>query len=592
MGKWAGATRSLAIIVAMVVIWFTLGLVIENSYYRLILTIVPIWAVVAVSWNIFSGYSGLVSFGHAAFFGIGAYTVTLCLVHFDITPWISIPIATLIGAIAGVAIGYPTFRLRGNYFALAMLAYPLAMVYVFEWLGYQEVTLPLKREAPLRYMQFTDFRVYIGIALVLLAAALLISLWIERSRFGMSLLAIKQNELAAEAAGVDSISWKLRAMALSAALASAAGGLYAVVLLVVTPASVFGMVVSAQAMILCLFGGVGTLWGPIIGAVILVPLSEFLQAEFGEKLPGVQGIVYGFAIIMVILLAPEGIFWRIRDLFASRAQPSPAGAVPIRAEAPSRIEPQPDRTASVTRILDVRGISKTYGGLKAVQGVSFSIVEGSIVGIIGPNGAGKTTLFNLLNGLVKPDAGEVVFEGQQITGLRPNRVCRMRIGRTFQVVRAFPRMTVLENVVVGAYVAHPGDDQAWQAAEETVARVGLASRANVRAGNLTNKELRLMELARALAGKPKLLLMDEPLAGLGASETRELIQLTKVLPSFGVTVLIIEHTMHAMVNTVDRFIVLDHGELLTEGPPAEVTKDPRVVEAYLGRKWALANAAA
>jgi branched-chain amino acid transport system permease protein len=574
-------------IAVLILGWLGLGLVVENTYYRLLLTQVPIWAAFGISWNIFSGYSGLVSFGHAAFFGIGAYTVTLLLVHFGLTPWIGLPIAVALGAVAGVAIGYPTFRLRGSYFALAMLAYPLALVYVFDWLGYQEVTLPIERESPGWYMQFGDQRVYIVLALALLAVSLLISLLIERSRFGMSLLAIKQNELAAEAAGVDTMGWKLRAIALSGAIAAGAGGLYAVILLVVTPQSVFGLVASAQAMIVPLFGGAGTLWGPVIGAAVLVPLSEVLHAELGTMVPGVQGIVYGLAIILVILLAPEGIYWRVRDLVRREKAPTP----PV---APPRLGAVIERPAAPTGapILEVRGISKSYGGLKAVRDVSFDVAQGEILGVIGPNGAGKTTLFNLLNGLVPPSAGTVRFAGHDVTGLKPNRICKQGMGRTFQVVRTFPRMSVLENVLVGAYVAHGTEAEARAGAREAVERVGLAPIAHALAGGLTNKELRLLELARALAGRPKLLLMDEPLAGLGATETEEIIGLVRTLPAAGVTVVIIEHTMHAMVNTVDRFVVLDHGRLLTQGPPAEVTRDQRVVEAYLGRKWAAAYAAA
>ena len=199
--------------------------------------------------------------------------------------------------------------------------------------------------------------------------------------------------------------------------------------------------------------------------------------------------------------------------------------------------------------------------------------------------------FISLNGLVAPSAGTVRFEGRDVTGLKPNRICRLGVGRTFQVVRTFARMSVLENVLVGAYSAHGTENAAWDGAREAVARVGLERIAQRAAGGLTNKELRLLELARALAGRPILLLMDEPLAGLGARETDDIIALTRALPAAGVTVMIIEHTMHAMVNTVDRFVVLDHGQLLMQGPPAEVTRDPRVVEAYLGRKWAATYAA-
>ena len=177
-------------IASLAVAWIGLGLIVTNSYYQLMLTLVPIWAVMGLSWNILSGYTGLVSFGHAAFFGLGAYTVTIALVHFDITPWLGIPLGMIVGVIAGIIIGYPTFRLRGQYFALSMLAYPMALLYVFEWLGYQEVPLPMKRTAPAFYMQFSDYRVYIALAVALLVTSLLISLAVERSRFGMALVAI------------------------------------------------------------------------------------------------------------------------------------------------------------------------------------------------------------------------------------------------------------------------------------------------------------------------------------------------------------------------------------------------------------------
>jgi branched-chain amino acid transport system permease protein len=578
--------RTLALIAGFCLGWFALGFVVQNSYYQLLLTLVPIWAVLGVSWNVFSGYSGLNSFGHAAFFGLGAYTVTLGQVMFGLTPWAGIPLAAVLGAVAGVAIGLPTFRLRGIYFALAMLAYPLMMTYVFDWLGLQEVSVPLRREGAAWFMQFSDTRVYLGIALGLLAVALLASAAVENSRFGLALLAIKQNELAAEAAGVDTRRWKLRAIALSGAIAGAAGGLYAIVLLVVTPSSVFGMVVSAEAVILPMFGGAGTLWGPVIGAVILVPLAETLRAEFGQFLPGIHGVLYGVAIIAVILLAPEGIYWKLADLIARRRPATAAAGLP---EAPAIPPAAPPRVIGGA-LLEVSGLEKRFGGVVAVHDVSFTVRQGEILGIIGPNGAGKTTLFNMLNGIVPPSAGDLRFRGGSLLGLRPSAICRLGIGRTFQVARAFARMTILENVVVGAQAAHATDAAAWAAARRALGLVGLADAADHIAGDLTTRDLRLMELARALAGAPVLVLLDEPLAGLGAAETEELIAVVRRLPAAGVTVVIIEHTMPAMVGLVDRFVVLDQGRLLAEGAPAEVTRRPEVIEAYLGRKWAVAHA--
>jgi len=585
-----GLLFPLAAIAIMALGWLALGLAVGNSYYQLMMTLVPIWAVLGLSWNLLSGYTGLVSFGHASFFGLGAYTVTILLVRLDLTPWFGIPLGMLVGVAAGLVIGYPTFRLRGHYFALAMLAYPLALLYVFEWLGYQEVPLPMKREAPAWYMQFNDYHVYMALAVGLLVVALLISLAVERSRFGRSLLAIKQNEPAAEAAGIDTLKWKMRAITLSGAVAAAAGGLYAVVLLVVTPDSVFGVLTSAQALVVTLFGGTGTLWGPVIGAVILIPLSETLQAELGDVIPGIQGVVYGLAIILVILLAPEGIYWRVRD-WLHLARGTPGAAFRSRAPAAPALVPVPaERQTSGQVLLEVRGLSKSFGGLRALDGIAFQVEEGAILGIIGPNGAGKTTLFNLLNGFLKPNGGDVVFAGQTLVGLKPNRICRLGVGRTFQVVRAFQRMSVLENVVVGAYVRAAAEDEAFEIAREAVARVGLSPRLEALAGALSNKELRLMELARALAGRPRLLLMDEPLAGLAAAEVEEMLAAVRALPSSGTTVVIIEHTMRAMMRLAERFVVLNHGRVIAVGRPSEVTADAGVVEAYLGSKWTALHA--
>jgi ABC-type branched-subunit amino acid transport system ATPase component/branched-subunit amino acid ABC-type transport system permease component len=493
----------------------------------------------------------------------------------------------LVGAAAAVLIGYPTFRLRGHYFALAMLAYPLALLYVFDWLGYQEVPLPMKRQAPALFMQFSDYRIYVALALLLMVTAMLVSLAIERSRFGMSLMAIRQNEPAAEAAGIDTLAWKIRSLVLSGAFAAAAGGLYAVVLLVVTPDSVFGMLTSAQALIVALFGGVGTLWGPVIGAAILIPVSEALQAQLGDVLPGIQGVVFGMAIIGVILLAPEGIFWRVRDRLRRRGATAPvAEAVAMPAPAESCALPAPGGKP----ILAVADLSKAFGGLRAVEAVSFTVGEGEILGIIGPNGAGKTTLFNLLNGFLRKDRGTVHFAGEELGSRKPNRVCRRGIGRTFQVVRAFARMTVLENVLVGAYIAAKDEAEAVAVARDALARVGLSARAGEIAGGLSTRDLRLMELARALAGKPRLLLMDEPLAGLGAGAVEELLAVIRALSAAGLTIVIIEHTMGAMVRLAHRFVVLDHGRVLASGSPREVTADAAVVEAYLGKKWAASRA--
>jgi branched-chain amino acid transport system permease protein len=363
----------------------------------------------------------------------------------------------------------------------------------------------------------------------------------------------------------------------------------------------------------------------------LVPLSAWLDAELAEILPGIQGVVYGVAIIAVTLLAPEGIFWKLRDLFvrwrsrtdaadaANAAAPSttpaqasaaaaantagqptasgPGGATgPSGASGPGgasgpagtsgpRVDFAPASAAGGPIILEARGLSKAYGGLKAVNGVDLAVRRGEILGIIGPNGAGKTTLFNLLNGFVAADSGEILLNGERIDGMRPNRICRRGVGRSFQVVKPFRRMSIADNVIVGAYVRAATLGEARAVAAAALAEVGLSDAATQLAGGASNKQLRLMELARALASRPSLLLLDEVFAGLSAAEVEELVVVIRAVARLGITIVIIEHTMQAMVQLVDRFVVLDHGAVLAEGPPAEITSNPKVIEAYLGRKW-------
>jgi ABC-type branched-subunit amino acid transport system ATPase component/ABC-type branched-subunit amino acid transport system permease subunit len=579
----AQANRHRWAILGVAVAVVLLALALKSAYYQLVLTQVLLWAVLSLAWNLLSGYSGYFSFGHAAFWGLGAYTVALGMIDLNLSPWVTIPCCAVVGATAGAIIGFPTFRLRGHYFALAMLAYPLATLYVFQWLGYQELTLPMKRESAAAFMQFSDPRIYVLLALGLLVTTLVISLQVENSRFGMALTAIKQNEPAAEAAGINTWRWKMLALMLSGAIAATAGGMYAVILLVVTPETVFGMLVSAQALILALFGGVGSLWGPVIGAAVLVPLAEGLNAELGDKLPGIQGVIYGVAIILIILRAPEGVYWRVLDRIRKNRPATPPSR---RVEtAPVAAVPQAKSATAGADLLVLRGVGISFGGLRALDGVDLTVPEGGLYGIIGPNGAGKTTLFNVINGFLAHGAGTIEFAGAPLIGLPPNQVCRRGIGRTFQVVRAFPRMTVLENVIVGAYVGAANDTAAERMALAALDRVGLSGRADAVAGGLTTRELRLMELARALVPHPRLMLLDETLAGLGHDDLDGILGVISQLRADGTTVLIIEHTMQAMVQLVDHFSVLDHGKLIAEGKPEAVVRDRNVIEAYLGKKW-------
>ncbi|MCC6710117.1 MAG: branched-chain amino acid ABC transporter ATP-binding protein/permease [Gammaproteobacteria bacterium] len=577
--------KPLLLILALLASYLAIAFFVTNTYHQLILTSIPIWATLATGWNVFSGYVGLLSFGHAAFFGLGAFMVTLLLIVVDVTPWIGIPVGGLVGAASAAVIGLPTFRLRGHYFALAMVAYPLALLYVFNWLGLQEVTLPLKREAPAAYMQFANPYIYTVLAVALLFVAMIVACIVDRSRFGLVLRAIKQDEAAASASGINPRGWKLAALTISAMLSALAGGLYVVVLNVTTPNEVFGLAVSSSPLILSMFGGLGSIWGPIIGAFTLVPISETLHAQLGAVLPGIQGVVYGLALMLLMLWLPEGVYWKLHDRFSrlhveTKSRSVTGHGLPQLLE--TRLKALPEDAPA----LSLRAVSCRFGELRVLESLDLTVEPRSITAVVGPNGAGKTTLFNTINGFIGPSEGTIVLFGHVMTAVPVYMRARMGLARTFQTPRIFPRLTLLENVYVSAVSAISNVSQSRFAASWAVSLCDLDDVAERPAMSVSAVHLRKLEIARAIAACPTVLLLDETLAGLTSSEIENVVKLVRRIRALGITIIIIEHTMDAMLRLVDRMVVLNNGRLIADGKPEFVVRERPVIEAYLGAKWA------
>src|SRR3989475_6017816 len=332
----ASRARGWLAIAVVVAAGLVLSLAVQDRYYHRVVALVFLWAAMGLAWNIISGYAGQISFGHQAFFGIGAYVTVLLVVKTGLTPWIGMAVAVVAAVLAPALIGIPTFRLGSIYFGLATLAYPLIFRIVMDWLGYQEVAVPMIRERPAWFMQFSEPRSFDLLALGVLAATLVLSRAIETSRLGYRLRAVKENEQAAEAMGVDAFRSKMAAYVLSAAPAAVVGAVYIhAILFIVTPDAVFGLLVISQTLVVSLVGGIGTLWGPVIGAAVMVPVSEVLDTTVGDRLPGIQGVVYGGALMLIMIYAPEGLYWRWCALVRSPARHAAAPSRPQVALLPS-----------------------------------------------------------------------------------------------------------------------------------------------------------------------------------------------------------------------------------------------------------------
>lgn len=582
---------SLAALSLLLIIPFSAG---SNFVFHLFILICS-YAALASAWNIVGGFAGQLSLGHAVFYGTGAYVSTLLLLHLNLSPWVGMFLGAAVSTLLAVLISWPCFRLRGPFFALATIA----VLEVIRLLvinqhdltgGAAGLAVPLKLGA--EWMLFRARWPYLLIAFGFLAITLLVSWKIKHSRLGYYLIAVREREDAAQAVGVNAVKVKLIAVALSAALTSLIGSFHAMYLTFIEPGAMFSLELSIQIAMFALIGGLGTLSGPLIGTVIVLPLAELARGWLGDAGSGVHGLVYGLVLVAFVLTIPQGLVGRFGQRVSAWVDRLPGG----QPAAPSPVAARPTRQSSTTLsqpILVAENLHKYFGGLHATNDVSLTLNEGEIVGVIGPNGAGKTTVFNQLSGFIKPSSGQVkvrTTDGRWITPSSPAEFAVAGIGRTFQIVQPFADLSVCENIMLGAFMHTRDPAQARQIASEVATLTDLGPLLDTRARNLTVGGMKRLEMARALATRPRVLLLDEVMAGLNPTDVGKAIEIIRRVRDTGVSVLMIEHIMQATMTLSDRIVVISTGAVLMDGEPQAVVSNPQVIEAYLGKEYDHATA--
>ncbi|XAH25213.1 branched-chain amino acid ABC transporter ATP-binding protein/permease [Xylophilus sp. GW821-FHT01B05] len=588
------ATRSLPRrfgALALVAVLISLPLLPLPDFWIIQLNYIGIYALPVLGLVLLTGVGGLTSFGQAAFVGIGAYTTAYLTVNLGLSPWLTLFIGLGLTGISALVIGAITLRMSGHYLPLATIAWALSLYYLMgnlDALGKYDGILGVKG---LQWfgLEIGQLRVFYALvwALVLLAAFALIRLL--DSRTGRAIRTLAGGTQMAEAMGINTLRHKVGIFVLAALFASVSGWLFAHFQRTVNP-SPFGLKMGIEYLFMAVLGGVAQVWGAIAGSGIVKLLEDQLQVLL-PKLIGTSGsyevIVFGILLVLVLKYLPDGL-WD----FVDRRLPRPPRAVDWQdAEPlPARARPAPGSV-----VLQVEAIRKTFGGLVAVNDISFSARAGEIVGLIGPNGAGKSTTFNLITGVLSLSGGAVRFRGESVGGLGARRIAQRGVSRTFQHVKMIADMTVLENVALGAHLRsrkgalaamlrtdRTEERRLFKEAQRQLERVGMGEHLHQLAGNLAMGQQRLLEIARALCADPALLLLDEPAAGLRHKEKQALAAVLRQLRGEGMGILLVEHDMGLVMDVCDRLVVMEFGTHLMEGTPAEVQQSPKVRAAYLG----------
>jgi branched-chain amino acid transport system permease protein len=547
-----------------------------------------VFAALSTAWNILGGYAGQLSLGHTAYYGIGGYTAALLLQHFGLTPWLGMLAGAGIAAAVSLVIGYLCFRLKGPFFTLATIAFLevirlLSIHFNGVTGGSAGLVVPLK--IGWAWMIFRDKLNYLYIAFGLLILCLIVSWAIRNSRLGFYLTAVRERDNAALAAGVNITGVKIAAIAISAALTALVGTFHAMYMTFLEPATLFSLSTAIEVAMFALIGGLGTVAGPLLGTILVLPLAELARGWLGASANGLHGFVYGTVLVLITLTLPGGLVGTFGARFSALIDRLPGGGrrrAENVAKAPAIIGGKAGEP-----VLVARELVKNFGGLVATNNVSLTLHRGEILGIIGPNGAGKTTVFDLLSGFLAQDGGSVrIIDAQGEHAPRtPDAFARLGVGRTFQIVQPFGKLSVLENIMIGAFLRHPRVEDARAAALRVAKLVGLGDVCDAEAGRLPIGGLKRLEVARTLATEPSILLLDEVMAGQSQTDTQRMVKLIRDIRDSGVSVIAIEHNMQAIMSLSDRIIVIDSGRVIAEGPTQVVVREPQVIKAYLGEDF-------